>query len=55
MKTTKFTVIKKSAGYGVKSFNNEEAARAFAAKCCQANNNDNYIVCVYECGLYHEI
>lgn len=53
MKTTKFTVIKKSAGYGVKIFNNEEAVRTFAAKCCQANNNDNYIVCIYDSGLYY--
>lgn len=55
MKSTRFTVIKKSAGYGVKSFNNEETARAFAAQCCKANNNDNYIVCVYSEGCFHEI
>lgn len=55
MKSTKFTVIKKSAGYGVESFKNEETARAFAAKCCEANHNSDFIVCVYEGGLYHEI
>lgn len=55
MKATKFTVVKKSAGYGVKSFRSENEARVYAQKCCQANNNDNYIVCVWLEGRFNEI
>lgn len=55
MKATRFTVVKKSAGYGVKSFNNEETARAYAQKCCEANHNNNYIVCVWVGGMLQEL
>lgn len=55
MKTSKFTVVKKSAGYGVKSFKSEAEARTYAQKCCEANNNSNYIVCVYSEGRFNEI
>ena len=55
MESTKFTVVKKSAGYGVKSFISESDARIFAQKCCQANNNDDYIVCVWSEGHFNEI
>lgn len=55
MKATRFTVVKKSAGYGVKSFSTEEQARIYAQKCCQANNNANYIVCIWSEGCFQEI
>lgn len=51
----KFFVIKKSAGYAVKSFQNEEAARDCAKKCCKANNNQNYFVAIYRGGIFQEI
>lgn len=50
-----FTVIKKTAGYGVKSFASEAAAKAYAAACCKANHNSDYIVCVYAGGIYQQI
>lgn len=50
-----YHVVKKSAGYSCKSFNEESKAREFAAKCCKANNNQNYIVCIYLGGLFKEI
>lgn len=55
MKATKFTVVKKSAGYGVKSFRTIEEAKAFAHKCCEANNNNNYIVCIWSEGCFQEV
>lgn len=51
----KFYVIKKSAGYAVKSYKDEETARSIAEKCCKANNNRDYFVAVYRGGLFHEI
>ncbi len=55
MKATKFTVVKKSAGYGVKTFRSEAEARIFAQKCCESNNNTNYIVCIRTEGRFQEI
>ena len=51
----KFYVIKKSAGYAVKTVNSEDAARDYANKCCRANNNRDYFVAVYRGGMFHEI
>lgn len=53
MKT--YMVIKINAGYGVKSFSNLEDAKAFAEKCCKANNNNNYAVYVKRDGFYEEV
>lgn len=53
MKT--YSVIKKSAGYSVKNFNNESDARNFAALCCKNNNNSNYGVFVRIAGVMTEI
>lgn len=55
MKATTFSVIKKSAGYNVKNLPTEAKAREFAAICCRNNHNDDYIVCVYSEGMFHEI
>lgn len=52
---TTYSVIKKSAGYSVKNFNNEAAARHFAALCCKNNNNSNYAVFVKISGVMTEI
>ncbi len=51
----KFFVIKKSAGYAVKSFREEISAINYAAQCCKANRNDNYMVCIYQGGVFVEI
>lgn len=51
----KFYVIKKSAGYAVKSFREEISACNFAALCCKANSNDNYMVCIYQGGVFVQI
>lgn len=51
----KFAIIKKSAGYVVKSFNDEEVARDYAEKCCKANHNRDFFVAVYRGGMFHEI
>ena len=51
----KFFVIKKIAGYAVKSFRDETSAISYAAQCCKANNNSNYMVCVYQGGRLVEI
>lgn len=51
----KFYVIKKSAGYAVKTLSTVESACHFAALCCKNNGNSNYIVCTYESGMFHEI
>lgn len=51
----KFHVIKKSAGYSCKSFTEKDKATAFADKCCKANNNKDYIVCIYNGGIFQEI
>lgn len=45
----KFYVMRRSAGYIVKSFFMEEAARAFSEL------NPDYIVCVYRYGIMEEI
>ena len=55
MDTTRYSVIKKSAGYAVKTLSTEAKAREFAAICCKNNHNNDYFVCVYECGMFHEI
>lgn len=55
IKMTTYSVIKKSAGYSVKNFNNEAAARQFAALCCKNNNNSNYAVFVKISGVMTEI
>lgn len=52
---TTYSVIKKSAGYSVKNFNNESDARRFAALCCKNNNNSNYGVFVKIEGVMTEI
>ena len=51
----KFYVIKKSSGSSCKSFNDEAKAKDFAQRCCQANANTDYIVCIYCEGLFIEI
>lgn len=51
----KFTILKKSAGYTVKSFNDEKTAREYAKKCCEANHNDDYVVCMREAGMLVEL
>ena len=51
----KYHVIRKSAGYSVKSFKDEESARNYADKCCKANRNSNYAVYVYRGGVMEEI
>ena len=51
----KFYVIKKSAGYAVKSFREVTSASSYAAQCCKANKNNNYMVCVYQSGVLVEI
>lgn len=50
-----FYIIKKSAGYAVKALQSESNAREFAAKCCKANFNNDFIVCVYADGNFQEI
>lgn len=50
-----YKVIKKSAGYGVKSFTSEAAAKAYATACCKVNHNSDYIVCAYVGGIYQQI
>lgn len=52
---SKFYVIKKSAGYAVKTLRSEEAARDYAKKCCKANNNADYLVAVYRGGMFQGI
>lgn len=52
---SRFYVIKKSAGYACKTFDNESSAREFASLCCKNNGNSNYAVCIYECGTFNEI
>lgn len=51
----KFYIIKKSAGYAVKSVKSEDAARHYAKKCCKANNNTDYVAAVYRGGMFQEI
>ncbi|HRF69512.1 MAG TPA: hypothetical protein PK430_09850 [Muribaculum sp.] len=51
----KFYVIKKTAGYAVKSFRTQDEASDFAARCCKNNNNSNYTVCKYEGGQFVEL
>lgn len=53
--SNQFKVVKKSAGYSVKSFNTEVQAREFANKCILANHTDDYMVCVYIGGILQEI
>lgn len=52
---SKFYVIKKSAGYAVKTLRSEESARDYAKKCCKANHNTDYFVAVYKGGIFQEI
>lgn len=52
---TTFSVIKKSAGYSVKSFINESKARDFANSCCKAQNNNDFIVCIWNGGMFVEL
>lgn len=52
---SKFYVIKKSAGYAVKTFRNEEVAREYARKCCKANRNTDFFVAVFRGGMFQEI
>lgn len=51
----RFYVVKLSAGYAVKTFNNESEARKVAALCCKANSNKNYSVCTYDGINFNEI
>lgn len=51
----KFYVIKKSAGYAVKSLCEVTSAFSYAAQCCKANKNTDYMVCVYQGGVFVEI
>lgn len=41
-------VIKKSAGYADKSFREVTSAISYAAQCGKANNNRDYMECVYQ-------
>lgn len=50
-----YKVIKKSSGYGVKSFSDVEKARAYAEQCCRANHNNDYAVFENKGGYYEEI
>ena len=52
---SEFKVIKKSAGYSVKSFKDELQARAFANTCSINNHSNDYIVCIYKEGILQEI
>lgn len=53
--STTFSVIKKSAGYSVKTLMSEEKARKFAADCNRIQNCDNFIVCIWKDGMFVEI
>lgn len=55
MATTRFSVLKKSAGYSIKSFSSEIKAREFAEICKKNNHTDDYIVCEYNNGMFNEI
>lgn len=55
MATTRFSVLKKSAGYSIKSFSSEIKAREFAEICKKNNHTDDYIVCEYNNGMFNKI
>ena len=50
-----FKVLKISAGYTIKTLATLEAAKEYAEKCCKANNNRDFTVCVWEGGKLIEI
>lgn len=50
-----FKILKISAGYTVKTLPTYESARQYAEKCCKANNNRDYTVCVWIDGQLNEI
>lgn len=59
MKTTashnEYKVLKVSAGYTIKTLPTYEAAKAYAEKCCEANNNRDFSVCVRDGGQLIEL
>lgn len=50
-----YKVLKISAGYTIKTFKDYDSAKAYAEKCCEANNNCDFAVCVWEGGKLIEI
>lgn len=61
--TNNYSVVSKSKGYAVKNFNNEFASNKenlnkacrFAAICNKNNHCNDFIVCIYEGGMFQEI
>ena len=56
-KMRKFAIIKKSAGYSVKSFDDETKAREYAESCNRwcYNGEKDFIVCTWEGGCFKEV
>lgn len=50
-----YKVLKISAGYTIKTSEDYDSAKAYAAKCCKANNNRDFTVCVRDGGRLIEI
>ena len=51
----KIYVVNKKNGMVIKSFMDEEKARAFASKCNKPYKTIVFVVCVYKAGLMEEI
>lgn len=50
-----YKVLKVSAGYTIKTLPTYEAAKAYAEKCCKANNNRDFTVCAWNGGMLIEL
>lgn len=50
-----YKVLKLSAGYTIKTLPTYEAAKAYAEKCCKANNNRDFTVCAWNGGMLIEL